>query len=89
MNNIIKCSFFFLVLILIVTGCSTKSDKTTDTIEYKNNIFNEDLNNNLIEIDFFYGDDKIIINNGVDMYNIFNIFSSLTLTKSSNNKELK
>jgi len=80
----------FLISIAILSSCNKKPNKiASDSIVYNNDIFTEDLYNNIIEIDGFYGGENVNITNNEDIYRIYNNLASLTITEISDNEEQK
>jgi len=80
----------FLSSIAILSACNKKSNKiTSDSIVYNNDIFTEDLYNNIIEIDGYYGGENVNITNNEDIYHIYNNLASLTITEIPDNEEQK
>ncbi|HBI72388.1 MAG TPA: hypothetical protein DEG06_00070 [Lachnospiraceae bacterium] len=83
-------ALLFFSLILILSACNKKSNKTSsDSNVYNNDIFTEDLYNSIVEIDFLYGGKEININNNDDLYSMYSQFASLILTEAPDNKEPK
>jgi hypothetical protein len=70
--------YFVITLILgifLLSGCGRKIKSDT--------IFTEDLYSSLTEIDYWLGDEKLVINNEEDMKSIYRELSSLTLKNVS------
>ena len=51
-------------------------------MEYNNNVFTEKMHENLVEINYWNGDTKIVISNRADIHDIYNYLASLMLSKA-------
>ncbi len=92
MNKIQNFSIYFIGVIVILAFTAYRANNSEDAVvsaEYNNEIFTEDLYNSLVEVDFWVGNEKIVINNEDDMKNIFRNFSSLTLTEAPKEELVK
>lgn len=92
MNKIQRFSVCFIgfIIILALTSCGANNNENVDdSVEYNNHIFTEDLYNSLVEVDFWVGNDKIVIKNEDDMKKIFRELSSLALTDVPDEEPIK
>ncbi len=83
------CVIGFIVILAFTACGANNSEDVVSSVEYNNDIFTEDLYNSLVEVDFWVGNEKIVINNEDDMKNIFRNFSSLILTDVPDEEPIK
>lgn len=98
-----KINIIFLVLFLILlNGCSfLKNDEQKETPEtlvmnenesltsFHNFVFDENLMNEIIEIDYWNGDSKIRISDKQSILDIYSLFASLDLTVCNENIDIE
>lgn len=88
MNKILSFSIGIIGLVLSMTACgANKNEKVVDSNEYNNDVFTESLYHGLTEVDYWNGDEKIVITNEEDIKNIVENFTSLVLTEASDKDE--
>lgn len=93
-------TFIVMLLLLCIVGCekesvkeksveTTKIEGATENIikEGKNDIFTEELLKDIIEINYWNGDKKIVVNDKKTIEDIFLLFSDLTIEKVENSDE--
>lgn len=76
----------------MMLGCCYKessdiSDKETLSLKENNDFFTMDLYKQLTEIDFWNGNEKVVIDNPDDIESIYTLLASLTLTETSSDIE--
>ncbi|MDF2539995.1 MAG: hypothetical protein K0S76_3016 [Herbinix sp.] len=82
----ILITFFVILISLFVfvvfkSNISKNKSKEITIQNLKNDIFSKDLFNELVEINYWYGNEKIIIDNEEDINAIYNLFASLELSE--------
>ncbi len=90
------CLLFTCILMasIVLGGCymesSDSSERETLSLKENNEFFTTDLYKQLTEIDFWNGNEKVIIDNPEDIKSIYILLASLTLTETSSDiKDLK
>lgn len=75
-----------LIFILIKNG---KNLFTEHTPGYNNEIFTKNIYDNLVSVNYWYGDTKITINKDADIKSIYSELAALKLKKASSNEPRK
>ncbi len=75
-----------LIFILIKNG---KNLFIEHTLGYNNEIFTKNIYDNLVSVNYWYGNTKIIINKDVDIKSIYSELATLKLKKASSNEPRK
>ena len=85
---------YYIIIIIIIISLSlimffkvNKKENISTINAFNNDIFTKELFIDLIEIDYWKGDNKIIIDNKEDLNSIYNAFASLKLTKYTPDSE--
>ena len=66
-----------ILTLSLVGGCSKKEETK---VEYNNNVFTETMYENLVEINYWSGNTRIVISNKEDIQEIFSYLASLNLS---------
>ena len=77
---IILCNVILIILTLSLVGGCSKKEETK--MEYNNNVFTKKMYENLVEINYWSGDTKIVVSNRADIHDIYNYLASLMLSEA-------